>query len=333
METVRGGAVPLLRRHQEAEEHNEGPRQEEEGYHVDANHEEEVEIDQEGDEEMQDVEAVYHSPQPQPNMEHESGTSRWMDYEAHYEEQLQHYYEPPNSPPSQQQQPPQQHHPQSQPPQPPSQAILDLKVLQEQQQQGFKAMTVLVADSQNEVLNYYEKIKEYQEYQYDQMKAIIAQQQEMIQTQNREFQVMKNRHDQMEKELSEIRQAQVNLALYKTSSRSQIEDGTKEELQRLRKIIEDQRVALVQQSRASAGSSQLLSTSAQSIEEKLEEIASIVKLFNEDLATFEERHKQLAELSLKQFHKIRKEQTATAQEVKEIKERQINPVDDQTLKD
>ncbi|MED6166902.1 hypothetical protein PIB30_113886, partial [Stylosanthes scabra] len=164
-------------------------------------------------------------------MEHESGTPPWMDYEAHYEEQQQHYYEPPNSPPSQQQQPPQQHHPQSQPPQPPSQAILDLKVLQEQQQQGFKAMTELVADSQNEVLNYYEKIKEYQEYQYDQMKAIIAQQQEMIQTQNREVQVMKNRHDQMEKELSEIRQAQVNLALYKTSSRSQIEDGTKEELQ------------------------------------------------------------------------------------------------------
>ncbi|MED6142217.1 hypothetical protein PIB30_111569, partial [Stylosanthes scabra] len=108
------------------------------------------------------------------------------------------------------------------------------------------------------------------------MKAIIAQQQEMIQTQNREVQVMKNRHDQMEKELSEIRQAQVNLALYKTSSRSQIEDGTKEELQRLRKTIEDQRVAFVQQSRASAGSSQLPSTSAKSIEEKLEEIASIV---------------------------------------------------------
>ncbi|MED6117333.1 hypothetical protein PIB30_109010, partial [Stylosanthes scabra] len=220
METVRGGAVPLLRRpNQEAEEHNEGPRQEEEGNHEDDNHEEEVEIDQEGDEEIQDVEVVYHSPQPQPNMEHESGTPCWMDYEAHYEEQQQHYYEPPNSPPSQQQQPPQQHHPQSQPPQPPSQAILDLKVLQEQQQQGFKAMTELVADSQNEVLNYYEKIKEYQEYQYDQMKAIIAQQQEMIQTQNREVQVMKNRHDQMEKELSEIRQAQVNLALYKTSSR------------------------------------------------------------------------------------------------------------------
>ncbi|MED6227223.1 hypothetical protein PIB30_111363, partial [Stylosanthes scabra] len=245
---------------------------------------------------MHDVEAVYHSPQPQPNMEHESGTPCLMDYEAHFEEQQQHYYEPPNSPPSQQQQPPQQHHPQSQPPQPPSQAILDLKVLQEQQQQGFKTMTELVADSQNEVLNYYEKIKEYQEYQYDQMKAIIAQQQEMIQTQNREVQVMKNRHDKMEKELSEIRQAQVNLALYKTSSRRQIEDGTKEELQRLKKIIEEQRVALAQQSRASAGSSQLPSTSAQSIREKLEEIASIVKLFKEDLATFKERHKQLAEL-------------------------------------
>ncbi|MED6154794.1 hypothetical protein PIB30_116040, partial [Stylosanthes scabra] len=66
-------------------------------------------------------------------MEHESETPRGMDYEAYYE-----------------QQPPQQHHSQSQPPQPPSQAILDLKVLQEQQQQGFKAMTELVADSQNE---------------------------------------------------------------------------------------------------------------------------------------------------------------------------------------
>ncbi|MED6142651.1 hypothetical protein PIB30_115896, partial [Stylosanthes scabra] len=82
---------------------------------------------------MQDVEAVYHSPQPQPNMEHESETPRGMDYETYYE-----------------QQPPQQHHSQSQPPQPPSQEILDLKVLQEQQQQGFKAMTELVADSQNE---------------------------------------------------------------------------------------------------------------------------------------------------------------------------------------
>ncbi|MED6179223.1 hypothetical protein PIB30_115149, partial [Stylosanthes scabra] len=58
------------------------------------------------------------------------------------------------------------------------------------------------------MLNYYEKIKTYQEYQYDQMKAIVAQQQEVIETQNREFQVMKKKHDQMEKELSEIRQAQ-----------------------------------------------------------------------------------------------------------------------------
>ncbi|MED6165954.1 hypothetical protein PIB30_104544, partial [Stylosanthes scabra] len=228
----RGGAVPLLRGPiHEAEEHNEGPRQEEEGNHEEDNHEEEVENDQEGDEEMQDVEAVYHSPQPQPNMEIESGNPCLMDYEAHTEEQQQHYSEPPNSPQSQQQQPPQQHHPQSQSPQPPSQTILEIKVLQEQQQQGFKTMTELVADSQNEVLNYYEKIKEYQEYQYDQMKTIIAQQQEMIQAQNREVQVMKNRHDKMEKELSEIRQAQVNLALYKTSSRSQTEDGTKEEIQ------------------------------------------------------------------------------------------------------
>ncbi|MED6116887.1 hypothetical protein PIB30_104531, partial [Stylosanthes scabra] len=223
----------------------------EEGHHEDDNHEEEVENDQEGDEEMHDAEAVYHSPQPQPNMEIESGNPCLMDYEAHTEEQQQHYSEPPNSPQSQQQQPPQQHHPQSQSPQPPSQAILEIKVLQEQQQQGFKTMTELVADSQNEVLNYYEKIKEYQEYQFNQMKTIIAQQQEMIQTQNREVQVMKNRHDKMEKELSEIRQAQVNLALYKTSSRSQTEEGSKEEIQRLKKIIEEQRVALAQQSRAS----------------------------------------------------------------------------------
>ncbi|MED6129168.1 hypothetical protein PIB30_105224 [Stylosanthes scabra] len=125
--------------------------------------------DAKGDEEMHDAEAVDHSPQPQPNMEIESGIPCLMDYEAHTEEQQQHYSEPPSSPQSQQQQPPQQHHPQSQSPQLPSQTILDLTVLQEQQQQGFKTMTELVADSQNEVLNYYEKIKEYQEYQFDQM--------------------------------------------------------------------------------------------------------------------------------------------------------------------
>ncbi|MED6214336.1 hypothetical protein PIB30_102092, partial [Stylosanthes scabra] len=114
----------------------------------------------------------------------------------------------------------------------------------------------------------------------------------------------------------------------KTSSSSQAMDGSNEELQRLRKIIEDQRVALVQQSRTAAGSSQIAP-----IEEKLDKIASSVAGFNEELATFKERHEQLANLSYKQYTLIRKEQESTSKEVKEIKERQINPVDNETLKD
>ncbi|MED6141881.1 hypothetical protein PIB30_107849, partial [Stylosanthes scabra] len=172
-------------------------------------------------------------------------------------------------------------------------------------------------------------IKTYQEYQYDQMKAIIAQQQEVIATHNQEFQAMRSKQDQLEKELSEIKKAQVNLAMYKTSSSSQAVDGSNEELQRLRKIIEDQRIALVQQSRTADGSNQI----APSIEEKLDQIASSVTGFNEELATFKERHKQLADLSYKQYTLIRKEQESTSKEVKEIKERQINPVDNETLKD
>ncbi|MED6203267.1 hypothetical protein PIB30_113747, partial [Stylosanthes scabra] len=145
---------------------------------------------------------------------------------------------------------------------------------------------------------------------------------------------MKKKHDQMEKELSEIRGAQVNLALYKAgSSSSQAADGTKEELQRLRKIIEDQRVALVQQSRATIGEGQMSPTTTQSVEGKLEEIASIVRLFKEDLATFKERNKQLGDLSLQQYRKIRKEQEATSQEVKAIKETHISSAENQTLKD
>ncbi|MED6190570.1 hypothetical protein PIB30_107182, partial [Stylosanthes scabra] len=140
---------------------------------------------------------------------------------------------------------------------------------------------------------------------------------------------MRSKQDQLEKELSEIRKAQVNLAMYKTSSNSQAVDGSNEELQRLRKIIEDQRVALVQQSRTAAGSNQI----APSIEEKLDQIAGSVTGFNEELATFKERHKQLADLSYKQYTLIRKEQESTSKEVKEIKERQINPVDNETLKD
>ncbi|MED6226703.1 hypothetical protein PIB30_106383, partial [Stylosanthes scabra] len=144
---------------------------------------------------------------------------------------------------------------------------------------------------------------------------------------------MKSKQDQLEKELSEIRKAQVNLAMYKSNSSSQAVDGSTEELQRLRKIIEDQRVALVQQSRAAVGNSQIASTTAASLEGKLDQIASSVKGFNEELTTFKERHKQLADLSYKQYTLIRKEQESTSQEVKEIKERQINPVENETLKD
>ncbi|MED6190471.1 hypothetical protein PIB30_106240 [Stylosanthes scabra] len=41
----------------------------------------------------------------------------------------------------------------------------------------------------------------------------------------------------------------------------------------------------------------------------------------------------MADLSYKQYTLIRKEQESTSQEVKEIKERQINPVENETLKD
>ncbi|MED6226676.1 hypothetical protein PIB30_106165, partial [Stylosanthes scabra] len=183
------------------------------------------------------------------------------------------------------------------------------------------------------MINYHEMIKTYQEYQYDQMKTIIAQQQQVMETQNQEFQSMKSKQDQLEKELSEIKRAQVNLAMMRSSNSSQVDDGSKEELQRLRKIIEDQRVALVQQNRATLEDSQISSTLATTLKGKLDQIASSVKGFNEELVTFKERHKQLADLSLKQFHKIRKEQEATSQEVKAIKETQINSSENQTLKD
>ncbi|MED6179047.1 hypothetical protein PIB30_113455, partial [Stylosanthes scabra] len=159
------------------------------------------------------------------------------------------------------------------------------------------------------------------------------QQQEVIATQNREFQAMKCKQDQLEKELSEIRKAQVNLAMYKSNRSSQAEDGSNEELQRLRKIIEDQRVALVQQNRAAVGSNQIASTTAASLEGKLDQISSSVAGYKEELATFKERHEQLANLSYKQYTTIRKEKESTSKEVKEIKERQINPVDNETLKD
>ncbi|MED6178824.1 hypothetical protein PIB30_111216, partial [Stylosanthes scabra] len=93
---------------------------------------------------------------------------------------------------------------------------------QQQQQQGFKAITDLITDMKLETLNYFKNMKQNQENQFDQMKAIIAQQQEIIANQNRGFQAMGQKQDQLEKELSEIRRAQVNLAMYKSSSNSQM---------------------------------------------------------------------------------------------------------------
>ncbi|MED6178328.1 hypothetical protein PIB30_106550 [Stylosanthes scabra] len=283
---------PIQLRRKELQPLARGWYQEEEGEHNEGHdQEEEADYDQGQDQVMFDAEDVYEPPHHQSYVEHETWAGSWVNHEAYYEQQQQNYYEPHQSP---HQQPPQQ--------QPQPQVVFDFLVLQEQQQQGLKAITDLVTNTQIDTLNYYEKIKTYQEYQYDQMKAIIAQQQEVIATQNREFQAMKS---------------------------SQAVDGSNEELQRLRKIIEDQRVALVQQSRATIGSSQI----APSIEEKLDQIANSVKGFNEELATFKERHKQLADQLYKQYTLIRKEQESTSKEVKEIKERQINPVENETLKD
>ncbi|MED6213534.1 hypothetical protein PIB30_094292 [Stylosanthes scabra] len=58
METVRGGAVPLLRRHQEKEEEH--------------NQEEEADYDQEHDQVMLDAEDAYEPPHQQPYVEHET---------------------------------------------------------------------------------------------------------------------------------------------------------------------------------------------------------------------------------------------------------------------
>ncbi|MED6226704.1 hypothetical protein PIB30_106384, partial [Stylosanthes scabra] len=72
METVRGGAVPIIRRHQEEEgEHNEGQIQEEE-----ANQ------DHGQDQEMYDAEDVYEPPQHQSYVEHETGAESWVNHEA-----------------------------------------------------------------------------------------------------------------------------------------------------------------------------------------------------------------------------------------------------------
>ncbi|MED6165878.1 hypothetical protein PIB30_103812, partial [Stylosanthes scabra] len=171
METVRGGAVPIVRRHQEEEaDHDEDQNQEEEAGH-----------DEDQDQVMYEAENVDGPPHQQSYFEHETGAESWANHEVQYEQQQHNYYEPHQSPHQQ----PQQHQ------QPPQYFSFDFQVFQEQQEQGFKAMTDMITNMQIETLNYFENIKTYQEYQYDQMKAIIAQQQEVIDTQNQEFQVMK----------------------------------------------------------------------------------------------------------------------------------------------
>ncbi|MED6202798.1 hypothetical protein PIB30_109215, partial [Stylosanthes scabra] len=129
-----------------------------------------------------------------------------------------------------------------------------------------------------------------QENQFDQMKAIIAQQQEIIANQNREFQAMGQKQDQLEKELSEIRRAQVNLAMYKSST-----------------------------------SSQMTTTMAASSEEKLDQIASSIEAFRKELKIFKGRNEELANLSYAQYSKTRNEQAALSKEIKEIREHPISP--------
>ncbi|MED6226555.1 hypothetical protein PIB30_104938, partial [Stylosanthes scabra] len=161
---------------------------------------------------------------------------------------------------------------------------------QQQQQQGFKAIIDLITDIKLETLNYFENMKQNQENQFDQMKAIIVQQQEIIASQNREFQAMGQKQDQLEKELSEIRRAQVNLAMYKSSS-----------------------------------SSQMTTTMAASSEEKLDQIASSIEAFREELKIFKGKNEELANLSYAQYSKTRKEQAALSKEIKEIREHPISP--------
>ncbi|MED6190088.1 hypothetical protein PIB30_102328, partial [Stylosanthes scabra] len=258
METVRGGVVPIVRRHQEEEaDHDEDQKQEEEAGH-----------DEDQDQVMYEAENVDEPSHQQSYFEHETGAESWANHEVQYEQQQHNYYEPHQSPHQQ----PQQHQ------QPPQHFPFDFQVFQEQQQQGFKAMTDLITNMQIETLNYFENIKTYQDS-------------------------------------------------------SQAMDGSNEERQRLRKIIEDQRVALVQQNRAAVGSSQIASTTAASLEGKLDQIASSVAGFKEELATFKGRHEELANISYEQYSKIRKEQAALSKEIKEITEHPISPANNETLKD
>ncbi|MED6225925.1 hypothetical protein PIB30_098288 [Stylosanthes scabra] len=113
METIRGGPLPILRRHQE-----------------------EVGHDEDQDQEMYEAKNVDETPHQQSYFEHETGAESWANHEVQYEQQQHNYYEPHQSPHQQ----PQQHQ------QPPQHCSFDFQVFQEQQQQGFKAMTDMITN-------------------------------------------------------------------------------------------------------------------------------------------------------------------------------------------
>ncbi|MED6225829.1 hypothetical protein PIB30_097458 [Stylosanthes scabra] len=100
METVRGGPLPILRRHQE-----------------------EVGHDEDQDQVMYEAENVDEPPHQQSYFEHETGAESWANHEVQYEQQQHNYYEPHQSPHQQPQQ--HQHHPQHCP--------FDFQAFQEQQ--------------------------------------------------------------------------------------------------------------------------------------------------------------------------------------------------------
>ncbi|MED6166110.1 hypothetical protein PIB30_105846, partial [Stylosanthes scabra] len=64
---------------------------------------------------------------------------------------------------------------------------------------------------------------------------------------------------------------------------------------------------------------------AASSEEKLDQIASSIEAFREELKIFKGRNEELANLSYAQYSKTRKEQAALSKEIKEIREHPISP--------
>ncbi|MED6176856.1 hypothetical protein PIB30_092350 [Stylosanthes scabra] len=178
-------------------------------------------------------------PQYEPNQEDEDEDRD--DHEAHHEQPQQYNY-------------------------------FDFQGLQQQQQNGFQAIAGTLTNMQIETFNYLERMKTQQEAQSDQMKTIIAQQEELISEQNRQLQAMRRNQEQMERDIREIRKTQINPSM----------NGSKEELDRLRKIIEDQRIALVQQNRSMVGKSQVPVMEGSS-HQKLEEIATTVLQHKEEL--------------------------------------------------